>query len=84
MQKLFHEQLLTNTIDRFSIILFWFQKHKIVDSANQIDEKGLPLGNTISQLSANVYLNELVQYAKRKLRLKYYVRYMDDVIVVVG
>lgn len=56
---------------------------KIVDSANQIDEKGLPLGNTISQLSANVYLNELDQYAKRVLRLKYYVRYMDDVIVVV-
>lgn len=56
---------------------------KIVDSSNQIDEKGLPLGNTISQLSANVYLNELDQYAKRKLRLKYYVRYMDDVIAVV-
>lgn len=56
---------------------------EIIDSANQIDEKGLPLGNTISQLSANVYLNELDQYAKRKLGLKYYVRYMDDVIVVV-
>lgn len=56
---------------------------KIIDSAEQIDEKGLPLGNTISQLSANVYLNELDQYAKRQLRIKYYVRYMDDVIAVV-
>lgn len=56
---------------------------KIIDSADQIDEKGLPLGNTISQLSANVYLNELDQYAKRILRIKYYVRYMDDVIAVV-
>lgn len=56
---------------------------KIIDSSEQIDEKGLPLGNTISQLSANVYLNELDQYAKRTLRLKYYVRYMDDVIIVI-
>ena len=55
---------------------------EVIDSANQIDEKGLPLGNTISQLSANVYMNELDQYAKRQLRIKYYVRYMDDIIIV--
>lgn len=55
----------------------------IIDSANQIDELGLPLGNTMSQLSSNVYMNELDQYAKRKLGLKFYVRYMDDIVVVV-
>lgn len=56
--------------------------NKIIDSANQIDEKGLPLGNTISQLSANVYMNELDQFIKRTLRVKYYVRYMDDMILI--
>ena len=43
----------------------------------------MPLGNTISQLCANIYLNQLDQYAKRGLSLKYYVRYMDDIVIIV-
>ena len=39
---------------------------------------GLPLGNLTSQLFANVYLNELDQFAKHKLKVKYYIRYADD------
>jgi len=57
--------------------------YKIVDSAKQISEKGLPLGNTLSQIGANLTINPLDQYAKRKLGLKFYVRYADDIIVVV-
>lgn len=57
--------------------------YKIIDSAEVISDRGLPLGNTLSQLFANVYLNELDQYCKRKLSLKYYVRYMDDIIIFV-
>lgn len=55
----------------------------IIDSANQIDRVGLPLGNTLSQLFANVYMNVIDQYAKRRLGLKYYVRYADDTIIMV-
>lgn len=55
----------------------------ITDSANQIGDKGLPLGNTMSQLSANLYLNELDHYLKRRFSIKYYVRYMDDIIIQV-
>lgn len=55
----------------------------IVDTAKQIDKKGLPLGNTLSQLSSNIYLNEVDQYVKHALRIKYYVRYMDDMILIV-
>jgi len=40
--------------------------------------KGLPLGNITSQLFANVYLNELDQFVKHKLKVKYYIRYCDD------
>lgn len=54
----------------------------VIDSADAIDDIGLPLGNTLSQLFANVYMNELDQYCKRSLSLKYYVRYADDVIAV--
>lgn len=33
---------------------------------------------------ANIYLNELDQFVKRKLRVKYYVRYADDFVVLNG
>lgn len=56
---------------------------KIIDSADVIDLLGLPLGNTLSQICANIYLNEMDQYCKRVLRVKYYVRYMDDIIMIV-
>lgn len=55
---------------------------KIVDSADIIDLLGLPLGNTLSQICANIYMNEVDQYVKRKLRVKYYIRYMDDSIAI--
>lgn len=56
---------------------------KIIDSADAIDYVGLPLGNTLSQLCANIYMNEVDQYSKRKLGLRFYVRYADDTIVIV-
>jgi len=43
---------------------------------------GLPIGNLISQVFGNVYLNDLDQYIKRKLHIKYYGRYVDDMIFV--
>ena len=55
---------------------------KIIDSSPE-GKKGIPLGNVTSQDFANIYLNEVDQYAKRYLGLKYYVRYMDDIIIVV-
>jgi RNA-directed DNA polymerase len=43
--------------------------------------KGLPIGNLTSQFFANVYMNELDQFAKRVLKVKYYGRYVDDVVL---
>ena len=54
---------------------------KIVDSSPE--EKGLPLGCTTSQLFTNIYLNELDNYVKRVLKVRYYVRYSDDAILIV-
>ena len=45
-------------------------------------EKGMPLGNLTSQFFANVYLNELDYFIKHKLRAKYYIRYVDDFIIL--
>lgn len=44
--------------------------------------KGLPIGNYSSQFFANLYLNELDQFVKRELNSKYYVRYVDDFILL--
>lgn len=47
-------------------------------------QKGLPIGNLTSQLFANVYLNEFDQFIKHKLRIKHYIRYTDDFVIVAG
>jgi hypothetical protein len=46
--------------------------------------KGLPLGNLTSQLFANIYLNELDQFVKHQLKIKYYLRYADDFVILSG
>ncbi|MBK8871737.1 MAG: group II intron reverse transcriptase domain-containing protein [Elusimicrobia bacterium] len=43
--------------------------------------RGLPLGNLTSQFFANLYLNELDQYVKHELKVRRYVRYMDDMLM---
>lgn len=45
-------------------------------------EKGIPIGNLTSQLLANIYLNELDYFAKHELRIKYYLRYVDDFVIL--
>lgn len=44
------------------------------------DGVGLPIGNLTSQFFANVYMNELDQFAKHRLKARYYGRYVDDMI----
>jgi len=44
--------------------------------------KGMPLGSHTSQFFANVYLNELDQFVKHKLKAKYYIRYVDDFVIL--
>jgi len=50
----------------------------IIDST---DNPGLPIGNLLSQLSANLYLHELDRFIKHELKIKYYIRYMDDFVI---
>ena len=54
-------------------------KHKSLWYAPK--NKGLPIGNLTSQFFANIYLNELDQFVKHKLKCKYYLRYADDIII---
>ncbi|MEO1299129.1 MAG: RNA-directed DNA polymerase [Cyanobacteria bacterium J06636_16] len=40
--------------------------------------KGLPIGNLTSQFFANLYLSPFDHFVKRQLKLKHYLRYVDD------
>ncbi|WP_457572467.1 reverse transcriptase domain-containing protein [Desulfovulcanus sp.] len=44
--------------------------------------KGIPVGALTSQLFANIYLNHLDHFIKNDLSIKYYVRYMDDFVIL--
>ena len=46
------------------------------------NKRGLPIGNLTSQFFANVYLNELDQFVKHSLKAKYYIRYVDDFVLL--
>lgn len=43
---------------------------------------GTPIGNLMSQLFANIYLDFLDKFVKHTLKVKYYVRYMDDFVLL--
>src|SRR3989338_5990435 len=43
---------------------------------------GMPLGNLTSQFFANVYLNELDYFIKHRLKVRYYIRYVDDFVIL--
>ncbi len=45
------------------------------------DPIGIPIGNLLSQIYALIYMNPLDHYVKRILKVKYYVRYVDDFIL---
>lgn len=49
----------------------------IIDSA-----PGLPIGNLLSQYFANFYLSDFDHILKEKGKLKYYLRYLDDIVIL--
>lgn len=54
----------------------------LLDEIIKSNPVGIPIGNLTSQLFANIYLNELDHFIKRELHEKYYVRYMDDFLIL--
>lgn len=51
---------------------------RIIDSTVE----GLPIGAMTSQILAIFYLNELDHYIKEELKIRYYIRYQDDFILI--
>lgn len=62
--------------------------HKIINSfysdrtEDLSNKKGIPIGNLTSQLFSNIYMDVLDQFIKHKLKIKYYIRYADDFVIL--
>lgn len=53
----------------------------IVDSYERLPGRGLPIGNLTSQHLANFYLAHVDHLVKDHLRVRGYIRYMDDMLI---
>jgi retron-type reverse transcriptase len=62
--------------------VLWLINIILSNHVTKIKGKGMPLGNLTSQFFANIYLNELDQFVKHKLKAKYYIRYVDDFVIL--
>lgn len=43
---------------------------------------GIPIGNLLSQIYALIYLNPMDHFIKRVLKIRHYVRYVDDFLLI--
>lgn len=53
---------------------------EIIDSTE--GNKGIPIGNYLSQYSGNFYLSQFDHWIKEVKQVKYYYRYMDDIVIL--
>ena len=61
--------------------IIWLLERVIASFHSSRTNLGLPLGNLTSQLLVNIYMSEFDRYAKRKLKIKHYIRYADDFVI---
>lgn len=57
----------------------WFKGDDLFTPSER--RRGIPIGNQTSQFYANVYLDPLDHFVKERLRMKGYVRYVDDFLL---
>ena len=62
--------------------VIWLVKKILENHESKKYGKGMPLGNLTSQIFANIYLDELDKFVKHRLRAKYYIRYVDDFVIL--
>jgi len=62
--------------------IIWLIRQIVKSFSSTAPGKGLPLGNLTSQLLVNVYMNEFDRFMKEILKVKYYIRYADDFVIL--
>lgn len=84
-RKIFKDKELLNILDEVidSISTAEEEDLKNFYGESLIDwETGIPIGNYLSQYSGNLYLSSFDHWIKEVLKVKYYFRYMDDIIIL--
>jgi len=87
LSELLHEVLFNDPLDNpiinssISEFLIIPKRKRLVNAKPLF---GIPIGNLTSQLLANLLLDVLDKFIKHTLKVKYYVRYMDDFIILSG
>jgi len=69
-------EMLVKNSNRQEDAFFFFEGDTLLSPYER--RKGIPLGNLTSQFFGNWYLNEFDHYVKEKLKVKGYIRYVDD------
>lgn len=82
--KILFEILKRKIKDADFLDLLWkiidgFYSDRTIDLSNK---KGIPIGNLTSQFFSNIYMNEFDQFVKHKLKVKHYLRYADDFVIL--
>jgi len=60
----------------------WLLNEVVASFSSGTPGVGLPLGNLTSQLLVNIYLNELDQFVKHKIKAQFYIRFADDFVIL--
>ena len=70
-------------LNKFKQIIHDREFMRVVNEITSVisSDKGIPLGFYTSQWTANWYLQDLDHYIKENLKAKYYIRYMDDMVI---
>lgn len=74
--KILYEQIERKIKDKKTLSLIWE-----LLNIGSIDEKGIPIGFYTSQWFSNFHLTDLDNCIKQDLKVKYYVRYVDDLVL---
>lgn len=74
-------RLLISLIDSFHTDGQYDDLFKAESMYRRTFAKGMPIGNLSSQLFANIYLNDFDHWVKETMRVKRYIRYVDDLVI---
>lgn len=77
-----HEILFHLLCRRFKDKALLCLMEQIIESYETLPGRGIPIGNLTSQYFANLYLGRLDHYVKETLRIRGYLRYMDDFVLL--
>lgn len=75
-------RLIISLVDSFRTDERYDTLFDVGSTYRQTPAKGMPIGNLTSQLVANIYLNNFDHWIKEALRERYYIRYVDDVVIL--